>query len=149
MTNDLQTAIERCRDFVGPGWVDVENASIECVADLLVLARAYLRDNPPDGSEPVTEQSEAWLRSLGGLPSGDVTPVELGWKIWERGVTESYGEEPAMHLMWSSVDNSWWLEAYDTGGDTLASIELDPRPTRADVRKLFKALSVATTEAAP
>lgn len=106
--------------------------------------RAILAAVPTDDNIAVTAESEAWLRSTGGLPSGDVTPVELGWKIWERGVTESYGTEPAMHLMWSSADNSWWLEAYDTGGDTLASIELDPRPTRADVRRLFSALSINT-----
>lgn len=113
-------------------------------AGALAVCRAWLEEHPADDNIAVTADSETWLRSMGGLPSGDVSPVELGWTIWERDVTESYGEESAMHLLWSSADNSWWLEAYDTGGDTLASIELDPRPTRADVRRLFSALSINT-----
>lgn len=44
MNDDLSAAFLRCKDFLtSPGFVDVENASPECVADLLLIAREWAR----------------------------------------------------------------------------------------------------------
>ncbi len=43
--DELKQAAERCQGFALPGWFDPENASVECVADLFTLARAYLAEH--------------------------------------------------------------------------------------------------------
>jgi hypothetical protein len=88
--------------------------------------------------QPITEN---WLRDRGFLP-GDERPVEMAKKIWSRGETEDNGKEPAMHLVWSSDDGAWWIEAYDADGRTLAAVELPPKTTRGQVTELLNALGI-------
>lgn len=153
MSEELRAAAERWQT-PGSYRPEAHGGSVKAgvaamLADAGDLAEAHCRhlaEHPADDAEPVTAsiESEAWLRSIGGLPNdpGPGESVELAWNIWSRGETESYGTEPAMHVLWASGDNSWWIEAYDTGGETLAIVELEPRRTRGDVRRLFAALGI-------
>mgnify|MGYP007100149386 CR=1 FL=1 len=63
MTPDLSAAFLRCKDFLtSPGFVDVENASPECVADLLLIAREWAQTHREDDGEAVTT---GWLEDIG------------------------------------------------------------------------------------
>ena len=106
---------------------------------------ARLREQPADDAEPVTRDSEEWLRAMGGMPNDPPPgqPVELSWTIWEKDVHSISGDEPASFgFTWSSEDGSWWLECWDKGGEQLGIIELEPRATRGAVRSLFREMGV-------
>jgi hypothetical protein len=74
--DDVTKAAERCQDFAGPGWLDLENASPECLADLLTLARAYLAlaPVPPDvvkAAKRIAESPYSWGYHDHRVVSGD------------------------------------------------------------------------------
>lgn len=112
------------------------------IDDAVEIARAYIADHSADETEPVTE---AWLRSVGFLPNGDDLG-EFAIRLWSVGETECYGTDPAMHYLWSVVDNSSWLEAYGTGGESLCLVELATNNARGDVRRLCRALGIDLKE---
>ena len=77
MTPDLSAAFLRCKDFLTlPGWVDVENASPECVADLLLIAREWAK-------------TSGWTRD---------SPTNPG-TYWFYGVVlGEYGDRKCLHI---------------------------------------------------
>lgn len=60
MTNDLQTAIERCRQHS-------TNLGNVAIADRNIIVAAYLRDTLADDHLPVTKE---WLLSIGAKEGG-------------------------------------------------------------------------------
>ena len=60
-TDELRAAAERLRDLAGTT-VDTWNAPGQAVADMWLLAEAYLSEHRADDHLPV---DEAWLRSVG------------------------------------------------------------------------------------
>ena len=114
--------------------------------DRVIAARELLRIAPLfDRYADETPIDEAWLRSVGFLPDGEDTG-EFARKIWSAGETEDYGTDPAMHIVWSTIDDSCWLEAYDRDGKSLAVIELDGIKTRGQLRRLTDALGIELKE---
>lgn len=83
-----------------------------------------------------TPVDEAWLRSVGFLP--DDRGKEFALTVWEKGVTEHTGDEPAFNVVVGS--DGVWLEAFDRHGKSLACIELDVPATRIAVAMLMSAL---------
>jgi hypothetical protein len=108
MTDDLQTAIERCRDFAGPGWVDVENMPPAAVADLLTIARAYFRDNASlDTSDPERgPRYIAWVGTRQFYLCGTLAAA-LDWRS-KTGATvyEPVGIAAAERVMRAAEDKS-------------------------------------------
>lgn len=126
MSDDVLAAAERCRGLAGPGWVDVAEASPECVADLLTLARAYLAANPADDATAV---DETWLRAVGWQTS----PGSSAW------VHTRLAGGLAVHLR-LTLDE---CRLYDASAKWVAI----PVPaTRGHVRRLCAALGVPLTE---
>lgn len=135
MTDDeLRAAAERCRDLGEPGWVDVENASAECVADLLILARAYLAEHPADDAELVAEE---WLRSVGFWERGDdelVSPPDRSVAADRRGPWRLiYDTDPC-----PSAGCPQWSLSFP-GCQSGLGYDL---PTRGAVRRLLTALGI-------
>ena len=63
MTPDLSAAFLRCKDFLtSPGFVDAENASPECVADLLLIAREWAKTYREDDDDRPTKE---WAEQVG------------------------------------------------------------------------------------
>lgn len=90
---------------------------------------------------------EAWLRSVGFLPDGDDPETgDFATKIWSRDEHSDYGKDPAMHVIQNVKDGSSWLESYSPQGQSLCIIELEPKPTRGDVRRLLAALGIELAE---
>ena len=115
---------------------DMTDATADVCREYLKLLDRYADETPID---------EAWLRSVGFLPDGEDTG-EFARKIWSAGETEDYGTDPAMHIVWSTIDDSCWLEAYDRDGKSLAVIELDGIKTRGQLRRLTDALGIELKE---
>jgi hypothetical protein len=134
VTDELRAAAERCRDFAGPGWVDVENASSACVADLLTLARDYLAEHPADDGEPIGFE---WLAAQATRchdegywdqpPNGDVW-----WEIGTLSFTcDSFQSDPGEPT--ETVAADWQVD-----GESLPRAMV-PK-TRGQFRRLLAAL---------
>jgi hypothetical protein len=150
MSDELRAAAERCRGLEGPGWVDTENASAECVADLLVLARAWMAEHPADDAEPVTAD---WLEAT-GWERHDARP---GWRRWKRvvcvqrhdplsGATTHWLDihEPqtgADGSVWWPI-NFWQQHESDEKPEGVAWLSWVDHTTRGHVRRLLAALGL-------
>lgn len=137
-TDELRAAADRCRGLEGPGWVDVENAPPECVADLLTLARGWLAEHPADDSEPVTM---TWLESVGfyrpmqvaaGALMATEACVEGGnaTRLPVVGVEFPRGRRPDVVPVWRV-----WVYGHPR--------DFSYCPTRGHVRRLLQALGAA------
>lgn len=114
----------------GGGWMNQDQRDS--------LAPAKPKEVAPDD----LAVDEAWVRSVGFLPNGDIRPaVEFAAKIWDVKESVDFGEHPAMQLVVSTVDCSFWLCAYGTAGQTLTLVEI-PGRTRGDLRRLCAALGI-------
>ena len=134
---EARAALERLRTIAA--MVDHDGADV--AREAVKLVEMLLLDRYAD--ETVID--ETWLRSAGFLPDGEDTG-EFARKIWSAGETEDYGTDPAMHIVWSTIDDSCWLEAYDRDGNSLAVIELDGIKTRGQLRRLTDALGIELKE---
>lgn len=91
----------------------------------------------------LTPATEDWLLSKGFYSDSGTRPngpPELSRNLWSKGETETYGDKPAMHIVWSSQDGGVFLEAYDTHGETISVMLLDIPSTEEAISALFKAL---------
>lgn len=89
-----------------------------------------------------------WLKSIGFVADGnDATNKEYGRHAWSLSYEGDGDEETenSIQVLVSAKDFSVWLEVYDSGGDSLALIEV-PGGTRERVLKLCEALGMDTTK---
>lgn len=84
-----------------------------------------------------------FLRSLDFLPDG-VVEGEYAYTLYDKHPEEdsldNYPWEPHMHLMVNVIDKSIWLEAYDGGGKTLASLELPGKLSEQRIIDILRSL---------
>lgn len=140
MTDGVRAAMGRCRDVFACNIVDVGNASVAMLEDLLLLARAFAREHPADDGEPVTE---AWLRSVGFGQVGEKYP-EL-WLPPETKTVSRWRLEYVMYQRpWDDAPSAWDLSAPSITQHLGYDL-----PTRGDVRRTCKILGIPLTEPTP
>lgn len=52
LSDELKNAMTMCRDMIGTT-VDLENASLECLQDIWLMAQEYMREHREDEDDPV------------------------------------------------------------------------------------------------
>lgn len=128
MTPDLSAAFLRCKDFLTlPGFVDVENASPECVADLLLIAREWAKTaRRDDDDDRITEE---WLLSVGFV----------------KGMSPTARQIYISNITFEDIDRGW-VTVCDLQE---AAIIGHPIKTRGELRRLCYGLRIELKESRP
>lgn len=93
IADSVADAMERCKDLLRCNLVDLDNMSVDCVADLLILARDRQRftDRTPLTPELLLECGG----ELAGIPVGEFIRFRK-WKVYPSGEVG----EAAQHWTW-------------------------------------------------
>lgn len=135
-TEELRAAANRWQEGnYSYSALDCDTYSDSEVADMRLLARAYLAEHPADDAEPVTAE---WLRSVGFCR--EMQPAS------SNNLTIRHGS--AIVTRWMNSDNvpRWSVRMYADETPDWVPPCIQPK-TRGDVRRLCKALGIELKEA--